>query len=417
MGLIRDAQTDYLRQGKEQINFKRFSYDGTYLETVDEDVLINCPKDLIPLDRNLTKLYEKPLKEVHFVSEPLANFYINQNAQFLNGSTSWIISTPPVTTSNAIVDDTPTLGEAPKALSGNKYFRTTNYQNNTEDMLLTDHQTLKVSTNQALKVEFDVYFDSTDLDSLWFAKYRLNVQESYNSNYPTGGKTFKFTTNEWLSSFSSNTGRTTGMKPNVWHKVSLTIPPYIPTSDAITEVFTSFTLIYPWYTTTGSSAPSAVSYFDNVRVSETIQFDGGISSIRKQYDYTNGLTGIYKSEGNIFSNEAGSVEKYIGKFTGGFKRSRDTVTKTVEQLVTQEILNDNRDYLTKYEGTFKNRSDYNITPHKKIWVDFGEDLLEEPVSCYVDSIKFDVKAAIYDIQMHVPNQDDDIDSTYEVIIE
>ena len=160
-----------------------------------------------------------------------------------------------------------------------------------------------------------------------------------------------------------------------------------------------------------------VSYFDNVRISETIQFDGGISSIRKQYDYANGLTGIYKSEGNIFSNEAGSVEKYIGKFTGGFKRSRDTVTKTVEQLVTQEILNDNRDYLTKYEGTFKNRSDYNITPHKKIWIDFGEDLLEEPVSCYVDSIKFDVKAAIYDIQMHVPNQDDDIDSTYEVIIE
>ena len=159
MGLIRDAQTDYLRQGKEQINFKRFSYDGTYLETVDEDVLINCPKDLIPLDRNLTKLYEKPLKEVHFVSEPLANFYVNKNAQFLNGSTTWIISTPPVSTSNAIVDDTPILGEAPKALSGNKYFRTTAYQNNTVDMLLTDHQTLKISTNQALKVEFDVYFD------------------------------------------------------------------------------------------------------------------------------------------------------------------------------------------------------------------------------------------------------------------
>ena len=418
MGLIRDAQTDYLRQGKEQINFKRFSYDGTYLETVDEDVLINCPKDLIPLDRNLTKLYEKPLKEVHFVSEPLANFYVNQNAQFLNGSTSWIISTPPLTTSNTIVEDTNLFfPNAPKALSGNKYFRTTAYQNNTEDMLLTDHQTLKVSTNQALKVEFDVYFDSTDLDSLCFAKYRLNVQESYNSSYVIGGKTFKFASGEWQSSFSANSGRGSGMKPNAWHKVSLSIPPYIPTSDAITEVFTSFTLIYPWWTTTGSSAPSAVTYFDNVRVSETIQFDGGISSIRKQYDYTNGLTGVYKSEGNIFSNEAGSVEKYIGKFAGGFKRSRDTVTKTVEQLVTQEILNDNRDYLTKYEGTFKNRSDYNITPHKKIWIDFGEDLLEEPVSCYVDSIKFDVKAAIYDIQMHVPNQDDDIDSTYEVIIE
>jgi len=419
MGLIRDEQTDYLRQGKEQINFKRFSSDGTYVETVNEDVLIHCPDDLVPLDRNLTKLYEKPLKEVHFVSEPLANFYTNQNAQFLNGSQGWIISPPGLVGSNAIINDSTIFDivEKPKALSGDKYFRTTLYKNNSQDVLLTDHQITKVATNQALKVEFDVYFDSPNLDSLWHAKYRLNVQETYNSQYVIGGKTFKFDNNQWSSSYLASSGRSTGLKPNVWHKISLSIPPYVPTSDAITEVFASFTLIYPWWTTTGAVAPAAITYFDNVRISETVQFDGGISSIRKQYDYTNGLTGVYKSEGNIFSNEAGDNEKYIGRFSGGFKRPRDSDNKTMEQIITKEILNDNRDYLTKYEGTFKNKGQYNVAPHKKIWVDFGAGVLEEPVSCYIDSMKFDVKAGIYDINMHIPNQDDDVESIYEVIIE
>ena len=58
-----------------------------------------------------------------------------------------------------------------------------------------------------------------------------------------------------------------------------------------------------------------------------------------------------------------------------------------------------------------------MSPHKKVWVDFGDDVLQEPVSCYIDSLKFNVKAAIYDIKMHVPNQDDDVESSYQVTIE
>ena len=127
MGLIRDEQTNFLREGKEQINYKRFSYDGTYVETIDEDVLIHCPGDLIPLDRNLIKLYEKPLKEVHFVSEPLVNYYVNENAQFLNGSEGWIITPASLAYINQIADDVIFLQDnRPKALSGSKYFRTTN---------------------------------------------------------------------------------------------------------------------------------------------------------------------------------------------------------------------------------------------------------------------------------------------------
>ena len=56
MGQIRTYQTDYLRQGAEQISFKRFTYDGTYQETIDANVLINCPEDVVPLNLSLQKL-------------------------------------------------------------------------------------------------------------------------------------------------------------------------------------------------------------------------------------------------------------------------------------------------------------------------------------------------------------------------
>ena len=416
MGLIRDEQTNFLRQGKEQINYKRFSYDGAYVETVDEDVLIHCPDDLIPLDRNLTKLYEKPLKEVHFISEPLVNYYINENAQFLNGSEGWVITTASQLYTNEIADDVYLLEERPKALSGSKYFRTTNnYVLVAEkNMLATNHLTTKIRANQEIKFSFDVYFDGQDADASWFQSYQLTVQEVYNSDITIGGKPFNFDTNSWETSYTFRFGKSSALKPGVWHKISLSIPAYVPSSDSVTDVFVSFSLRTPY-----SSDPiyGEATYYDNVRLSETIQFDGGVSSVRKQYGYNGTFTGIYKSEGNIFSNELADNENYIGKFSGGFKRPRDTQNKTIEQIVTKEILNDNRDYLTKYEGTFKNKGDYNLAPHKKVWVDFGNDILQEPVSCYIDSLKFNVKEAIYDIKMHVPNQDDDVDSSYEVIIE
>ena len=60
-------------------------------------------------------------------------------------------------------------------------------------------------------------------------------------------------------------------------------------------------------------------------------------------------------------------------------------------------------------GTFyKNDSD--STPcffHNKIWIDFSASVLREPVSCYIDSFKYNVKGNAYDIEMHLPNQDDD----------
>ena len=73
--------------------------------------------------------------------------------------------------------------------------------------------------------------------------------------------------------------------------------------------------------------------------------------------------------------------------------------------------------MRKYEGTFRAANNNFLGLHNKIWIDYGSDSLQEPVSCYIDAMKYDVKYAEYDIRMHIPNQDDDVDTTYNVLLE
>ena len=52
----------------------------------------------------------------------------------------------------------------------------------------------------------------------------------------------------------------------------------------------------------------------------------------------------------------------MGKITGDFKRERDSVNKKLEQLISAEMMNDNRRHLTRYDGTFRDKSGFDGNP-------------------------------------------------------
>ena len=419
MGQIQTNQTDYLRQGKEQINFKRFDFDGTYIETIDENVLINCPTEFVPLEKSLVKLYEKPLKKAEFSTNLNSFYYLNRNAQFLSGSDGWILGTSPVATVTDIVNDTSFVNDdRPKALSGNKYLRTTNVPNNTTVMILNDHQNTIANVEQPLSFSFNYFINTDDSTEKYSFGYRVFVQETYNATVATSGtKVYNFSTKEWSTSYQNYYGRSDSSAVNSWGKTTVSVDSYIPSSDSVTSVFFGVQLFWPSRVESSSTLNFNAAYFDNMRLSEEYSIENNITSRRSQYSYAGTFTGDYKSTDNMFSNESKNNDFYIGKYDGNFRRPRDTGDKSMEQIVTQEILNDNRNYLTKYEGVFRSKSDDHIGLHKKVWIDFGSDLLQEQVSCYLDAVKYDVKASQYDLRMHVPNQDDDVGSIYEVILE
>lgn len=76
-------------------------------------------------------------------------------------------------------------------------------------------------------------------------------------------------------------------------------------------------------------------------------------------------------------------------------------------LKSQIVANDFREFVTRYDGNFKNKNKKPLGFHNKIWIDYGY-LLQEKQSSVIDGMTFNVKQNNYKIKAHVPNDDDDV---------
>ena len=68
MALLSVEQRKLLLQGKELIKYNRFDYRGVYYPDTEtakiQNVLMQCPRDLRPINTNLVKYYGKQVKKV-----------------------------------------------------------------------------------------------------------------------------------------------------------------------------------------------------------------------------------------------------------------------------------------------------------------------------------------------------------------
>ena len=118
-------------------------------------------------------------------------------------------------------------------------------------------------------------------------------------------------------------------------------------------------------------------------------------------------TANYTVEKNIISNKLSDTNA-LNTYEGSFTKPRYSTGYDLDLIITNEMLNDFRQFGKRYEGTFY-KNDNSPLPcglHNKVWFDFNT--LQDPVSCYVDSMVYNVKQNAYSMVMHLPNQDVDI---------
>lgn len=415
MGQIRTYQTDYLRTGSEQINYKRFDNDGVYIETVDDNILVNCPTDVVPLDRSLQKLYDKPLNKVKFTSTLIDFNPKTSNSQFLFDDEGWILPDPGTGQNVAQAEVVEATAFSVKPLTGNKYLQAQG-SNVSKTIIRSDSTETLVRQSLPIVIAFSYYLQNNS-NTITDFRYEITAKIDASAN-GTMDHIYNFDTKEWEAFTSqSYNHQILNNVTDKWIGFSKTIEPFfyrdaqgdlIDVLDKRIEISIS----YP-----NGAALADVTYIDNFSVSEKIEANfAKITNIRERFSYDNGYTGEYETE-SIMSNELKNNESFFGRIDGNYKRQRDGSSKSLEAIITQEIINDSRDHLTKYEGDFRNVGENNVGLHNKIWVDFGADILEEPVSCYIDAMTFNVKKGNYQIRMHVPNQDDDYLTTYKSIAE
>ena len=89
MSTIREQQLNLLKaSGEERILFKRYDKDGNHISNDEENVLLTVPNVLIPLNKNLTVEYERPLKEVHYVTKRDSGADNHPNTHFMYSRTN-----------------------------------------------------------------------------------------------------------------------------------------------------------------------------------------------------------------------------------------------------------------------------------------------------------------------------------------
>ena len=119
----------------------------------------------------------------------------------------------------------------------------------------------------------------------------------------------------------------------------------------------------------------------------------GDSQVTKRNRLTSAgnYTGEYVSKDNILASVGIGSKKFVGEIlaTHTYRRPRDTQNRTLEQITTQEVINDHRESLIRYEGTLRSSSRRFLGMHHKIWFNYVG--YTDPVSCYIDGMKYNVK--------------------------
>jgi hypothetical protein len=417
MGKIRNAQQDLLEKGEERISFNVYDSEGTFIKEEIQNVLFSVKQDLVPLNMDMIKEYERPNKTTEQIIKLFNLYYKNKNAHFLYGDTNYIIQPADSGTSSQVIYDT---DEEVKALSGNRFFKSTDLDGNGADVLMIgmNQEFNRIAQGKNITVGFNYYIATADPAD----KFELNVKASLDETYAVVGdaKQYNFETKVWENfpsqSINQSRHKIETSTLNSWGKATVQINPYNSTT-VDTDSYMTISINKPKNIPSGTNADFAAIYIDNFFVAETIDLtDSEITCRRKQFPANGVFTNKYQSNGHYLSNEAKNTDYFIGKFDGEFKRKRDNTSKSLEQIVTQEKANDYRKFLTRYEGTVKDVSGRFMAFHNKVWMDFGE-VYQDECSCYIDSMSYDVKAAEYDISMHQPNQDDDIGSSYVVLFD
>lgn len=396
---IRAAETLSLQTNNdEDIKYYIYNSDGVYQSTSTVDVLSIIPTDLQPIGNNLTKEYLRPIKQ--YTQSVNMNGFFSTN---IIGNSGFEFTTSGWTLTNSSVDTT-------FSFQGDASLKSSNIQTS--------------ASGTSVTAELANYIDEAGSD---FIGYRLKINNFFNS---TSGATKGFRWQVKAVAFvipgdppiatrywgSNNTWTTTATINEVevqnsrrWKSYDFNI------SSLPNNTWQLYFYLYDPYQV-GSTSGFTDTHWDSIILDKVyIDSNGQRSEIFQKFDLlqfirkrTGNFSGLLNLDGLVLTNEE------YGKVFGEWYRSRDKTNylKSLEQITTQQIINDYRDYVLRYEGDLYNNNVLPIGLHNKIWVNFGSSILQEPVSCYIDSMTYNVKKNTYSIVMHVPNQDDDLSSTF-----
>jgi|13_taG_2_1085334.scaffolds.fasta_scaffold03019_6 hypothetical protein len=404
--------------GEEVIEYKVFDRLGNYKFTTTENVLLKSPTDLKPIGADLYKEYLRPYNQVKYDVKLNDLNYINQNPQFLYDDHQWEFGT-----NTAINTD------SSYALVGTKSVKTTVHGvnvNNPYTILTNEIDTTVSDETKEYNVGFSFFVDPDATLTNFSDEFKYEIAIWMKGIASNGDVVYyDFKNEEWSElGFAETTNnkkrnkKKSFTKVGTWQNFETDLKAF---GDTDGDFKIQMRIRYPNFTTYPNPSISLINatYFDKVYIAEKVDLASKMIATNTQ-NAVNTTTAQYEVKDVFVSNYLGATN-FQGGYDGFFKRPRDFTIRasdfpTVDNIISQEILNDFRDFVKRYEGTFYNLKSepIPIAPHNKVWIDYGSGTFREGASCYIDSMTYNVKANEYEMTMHVPNQTNDVASTFGV---
>ena len=402
-----------VNNGTELIKYIIYNHNGTYQSAPTTDVLRQIPSDLKPIENSLTKEYLRPLKEFKISHETSQYLETNdfQNSGFENGLTFWTTYTSTSTTSPGVIST-----EFSK--QGNQSFKNSQFQGNETGTRKTLSNSTGVnaynSSHLGHTLKVNTYFDVNSNYGAVSFRWQLRVGPDPSSPPPQDPTYYwNDTTEAWQTTAIVNI-QSIEQDADKWQEFKYDVGTFPITGLLFIDLYE------PYVQNTGGLN---ALYYDNI----TLEFDrkegdkrtpfyGKIDDFEYKRVRATGtnLTGVLELDDlqlsqNNYANVLSSTAQVI--------RPRDdnaNFAKSLEKIITQQVINDYRTQLIRYEGKVYNLEKTPFGLNNKIWVNFGSSILREPVSCIIDQMTYNIKRNSYELVMHIPNQDDDQASTFKV---
>ena len=407
---IREKITLQLKGNKQEfIETLQHNYLGNTKPIINEPVVYLAPKDLKPLKSDLTREYLQPLAtignntKINYLTQTNTNLafdYPFYNSSFEYGLEGFVISGnyAQLATNEKSLKGKNSIkltSSAPKNLLG------VNSVNCINCLGLNSVDILDISD---FSVEFNYYVEVTG-KGLQDGNHIIQ----YNLQYNYDGIIYHFdnTNKEWTNTYNYTDG-IAGTEYNKYQKVKINLnvknlPETGPDSGILQLV------IKNTYTT---STNYVTTYFDNIIINpnKSEQPDNDPYNLQ-----TKNITGDLFTSKKVFSDDFnGNSPKFFrtrddyGTNPDFFGEFQNNLYDNIHIIKNQNIINDFRKFVIRYNGTFLNLNSKPLSIHNKIWFNWP-GVIEDEQASIIDGLKYNVKRAEYKVKAHVPNDDNDAD--------
>ena len=404
---IRSRITNQLNStNKEFINFNRFDKDGVFRKSEISSVLYDNNNELKAIKNNLSREYLQPISQVEtegIYLQTKTSFY---NSGFEYGSFGFVIL------DNASSDPLAEIATNEISFRGDRSMKLTDVAPTT-------------SSPFALCFEYNTPLTDIDVNEISFENISWSLKY-YIKCLTSSGDAVNSTVRYAITLVDSDGTKEWIRETKSWSLVTTIIQRQeIENSEAnvflkFNEDFTDTGLVFnvgfqfvsikvTIYNTVCSNSDYQTTYFDNLEV------------IKKEENTKTENQKFVSSLTNAGIKTTTKKLKLLADLQPEFYRTRDNygtfnstnIWKGRINLINQNIANDYREYVSEYNGMFRNLKVQPLSMHNKIWF-YWPGFETDEQSTVIDGLTYDIKSAEFKLKSHLPNDDDDVDVEFIV---